>query len=123
MRNSLDRYEIVIVIIKIKEYRIWFVEDVEMSVDMNHHVIHLWEAELDIAIKTEEELKLENVLNHLPIEEPLFKLFDYHHSKPSQSFDVRSLYYVHSTETEIVFTVHRFIVYEMGISVSSFCAQ
>jgi hypothetical protein len=92
---------------------IWFVEDAEMSVDMNHHVIHLWEAELDIAIKTEEDWKWENVLNHLPIEEPLFKLFDYHHRKSPQSFDVRSLYYVHSTETEIVFTVHRFIVDEM----------
>lgn len=54
-----------------------------------------------------------NVLNHLSIEEPLFKLFDYHHRKTPQSFDVRSLYYVHSTETEIVFTVHRFIVDEM----------
>jgi competence CoiA-like predicted nuclease len=92
---------------------IWFVEDAEMSVDMNHHVIHLWEAELDIAIKTEEDWKWENVLNHLPIEEPLFKLFNYHHRKSPQSFDVRSLYYVHSTETEIVFTVHRFIVDEM----------
>jgi competence CoiA-like predicted nuclease len=92
---------------------IWFVEDAEMSVDMNHHVIHLWEAELDIAIKTEEDLKWENILNQLPIDEPLFKLFDYHHRKAPQSFDVRSLYYVHSTETEIVFTVHRFIVDEM----------
>jgi hypothetical protein len=92
---------------------IWFVEDAEMSVDMNHHVIHLWEAELDIAIKTEEDLKWENILNQLPIDEPLFKLFDYHHRKAPQSFDVRSLYYVHSTETEIVFTVHRFIVDEI----------
>lgn len=84
-----------------------------MSVDMNHHVIHLWEAELDIAIKTEEDLKWENILNQLPIDEPLFKLFDYHHRKAPQSFDVRSLYYVHSTETEIVFTVHRFFVDEI----------
>lgn len=92
---------------------IWFVEDAEMSVDMNHYVIHLWEAELDIAIKTEEDLKWENMLNHLPMDEPLFKLFDYHHRKTPRSFDVRSLYYVHSTETEIVFTVQRFIVDEM----------
>jgi hypothetical protein len=92
---------------------IWFVEDAEMSVDMKHHVIHLWEAELDIAIKTEEDLKWENVLNHLQIEEPLFQLFDYHHRKTPQSYDVRSLYYVHTTETEIIFTVHRFIVDEL----------
>jgi Protein of unknown function (DUF3895)/Competence protein CoiA-like family len=92
---------------------IWFVEDAEMSVDMKHHVIHLWEAELDIAIKTEEDLKWENVLNYLQIEEPLFQLFDYHHRKTPQSYDVRSLYYVHTTETEIIFTVHRFIVDEL----------
>lgn len=92
---------------------IWFVENAEMSIDINHQVIHLWEAELDIAIKTKEDLEWENVLNHLPIEESLFKLFDYHHRKTPEKFDVRSLYYVHSTETEIVFTVHRFIVDQM----------
>ncbi|AIE59875.1 hypothetical protein [Bacillus methanolicus] len=88
---------------------IWFVEDADRSVYMKHHVIHLWEADLDITIKTEEDLNWENVLNHLPIEELLFKLFDYHHSKTLQSFVVHSLYYVYSTETEIVFTVNRSI--------------
>ncbi|ELK21586.1 DUF3895 domain-containing protein [Anoxybacillus flavithermus] len=92
---------------------IWFVENAEMSIDIDHQVIHLWEAELDIAIKTKEDLEWENVLKHLPIEESLFKLFDYHHRKTPEKFDVRSLYYVHSTETEIVFTVHRFIVDQM----------
>jgi competence CoiA-like predicted nuclease len=44
---------------------IWFVEETEQSVDMDRRVIHLWEAELDIAVKMEEDLKWEATLDHL----------------------------------------------------------
>lgn len=88
---------------------IWFVEDAEQSIDMNHRVIHLWEAELDISIKTAEDLRWEETLNSLSLKYPLFELFNYHHKKVPSTYDIQSIYYVHSTEINIVFTVQRFI--------------
>lgn len=92
---------------------IWFVEDAELSLDLEYHVIHLWEAELDIAIKTEEDILWETALNNLEVNYSIYKLFDYYFKNLPKSYDVRSLYYVHTTDTNIVFTVHRFILDEI----------
>lgn len=88
---------------------IWFVEETEQSVDMNRRVIHLWEAELDIAVKMEEDQKWEAALDHLKTENNLFNLFNYHHQNAPSTYEVFSLYHVKSTETNITFTVQRFL--------------
>ncbi|MBM4761440.1 competence protein CoiA family protein [Bacillus sp. B15-48] len=88
---------------------IWFIEDVEQSVDMDHRVIHLWEAEYDIAIKTTEDVVWEKMINSMPLSDSIFDLFTYYHTKSPSFYDVQSVYYVHSTETSIEFTVQRFI--------------
>lgn len=88
---------------------IWFVEETEQSVDMDRRVIHLWEAELDIAVKMKEDLKWEDTLNHLKTENNLFDLFNYHHQNAPRKYEVFSLYYVKSSETNITFTVQRFL--------------
>jgi len=88
---------------------IWFIESAEQSIDLENRVIHLWEAELDLAIKTPEDLAWEVSLEQLSLRYPLFTLFNYYHKKSPRAYNVQSLYYVHSTDTNIVFTVQRFI--------------
>ncbi|WP_342431085.1 competence protein CoiA family protein [Neobacillus sp. FSL H8-0543] len=92
---------------------IWFVEDAELSIDLNNNVIHLWEAELDIALKTNEDLIWEAAINDLALNYSIYELFNYYHRSLPKSYDIKSLYYVHTSETHIVFTVHRFIIDEL----------
>lgn len=88
---------------------IWFVEETEQSIDMERRVIHLWEAELDIAVKMEEDIKWEEDINDLEIQNNLFDLFNYHYQSIPSNYEAFSLYYVKSTETNITFTVQRFM--------------
>ncbi|WP_211653310.1 DUF3895 domain-containing protein [Planococcus alpniumensis] len=88
---------------------IWFVEETEQSIDLAHRVVHLWEAELDIAIRMEEDIEWESAIKQLELNNNLFDIFDYHHQSLPTTLDVFSLYYVKSTETNITFTVQRFI--------------
>jgi len=99
---------------------VWFVENAEQSIDMEHRVIHLWEAELDIAIKTSEDLRWEDTLSTLSLKASLFELFTYHHKHSPASYDIRSLYFVHSTDTNILFTVQRFILDEVDYPYRAF---
>jgi len=88
---------------------IWFIEDVELSIDMDHRVIHLWEAEFDLAVKTAEDILWEDTINSLQLNQSLFDLFGYYHTDSPMTYDIQSVYYVQSTETSIKFTVQRFI--------------
>lgn len=88
---------------------IWFVEETEQSIDIAHRVVHLWEAELDIAVKMEEDQKWESAIKRLEITNNLFDVFKYHYKNLPDKMDVFSLYYVKSSETNITFTVQRFI--------------
>lgn len=94
---------------------IWFVEDRELADDYEHRVLHLWEAEYGLAIKTEEDYKWDKLLKELNEEFPgknIPYLFGYRaHGTMSQ--DVRSLYYVHSIGDEITFSVYRLILDQM----------
>jgi len=99
---------------------VWFIENSEQSIDMEHRVIHLWEAELDISIKTAEDLRWEEMLNSYKYKYPLFELFNYYHKNSPSFFDVNSLYYVHSTETNIVFEIQRFIKDEINYPFRAF---
>ncbi|WP_214793996.1 MULTISPECIES: competence protein CoiA family protein [unclassified Exiguobacterium] len=88
---------------------IWFIENTEQSLDLDRHVIHLWEAELNLAMKTPEDLMWETLLNEITCDQSLFELFDYHHQNTPDSYKVRSLYYIQSKEDSIQFYVRRFI--------------
>lgn len=88
---------------------IWFIEKTEQSIDLGRHVIHLWEAELNLAMKTPEDLMWETLLNEITYDQSLFELFDYHHQNTPDSYKVRSLYYIQSKEDSIQFSVRRFI--------------
>ena len=88
---------------------IWFIENTEQSIDLGRHVIHLWEAELNLAMKTPEDLMWETLLNETARDQSLFELFDYHHQNTPNSYKVRSLYYIQSKEDRIQFSVRRFI--------------
>ncbi|ACQ71045.1 hypothetical protein EAT1b_2122 [Exiguobacterium sp. AT1b] len=88
---------------------IWFVENTEQSIDLGRHVIHLWEAELNLAMKTPEDLMWETLLNETARDQSLFELFDYHHQNTPDSYKVRSLYYIQSREDSIQFSVRRFV--------------
>lgn len=93
---------------------IWFVEDRELADDYEHRVLHLWEAEYDLAIKTEEDQIWDQLINDIVDEFPNEKLLDLFHYKAygPMDVDVRSLYYVHSTGDEISFSVYRLILDE-----------
>ncbi|MED1876054.1 competence protein CoiA family protein [Brevibacillus borstelensis] len=91
---------------------VWFVEEQQMSIDMEHHVIHLWESEIDLAMKTEEDEKWDKLLQELATQGNLFEVFGYWKRSDSIKIDVKSIYYVYSTEEQIEFSVHRFIIDE-----------
>ncbi|WP_410512113.1 competence protein CoiA family protein [Paenibacillus sp. BR2-3] len=94
---------------------IWFVEDRELADDFEHRVLHLWEAEYGLAIKTEEDNKWDKLLNELSEEFPGYNiphLFGYRAHGP-MNHDVRSLYYVHSIGDEITFSMYRLILDQM----------
>ncbi|WP_176462619.1 competence protein CoiA family protein [Paenibacillus odorifer] len=94
---------------------IWFVEDRELADDYEHRVLHLWEAEYGLAIKTEEDYIWDKLLKELSEEFPgqnIPSLFGYR-AHGIMNRDVRSLYYVHSIGDEITFSVYRLILDQM----------
>ncbi|GGG07625.1 competence protein CoiA family protein [Paenibacillus abyssi] len=93
---------------------IWFVEDRELADDFEHRVLHLWEAEYGLAIKTEADRTwdafMEGIMQDFT-DHNILDLFGYRAYAPMQ-LDVRSLYYVHSAGDEITFSVYRLILDE-----------
>lgn len=66
----------------------------------------------NLCLKTVEDEKWEELLKSLPSEYSLFDIFGYHRKGMDIPLDVRSLYYVYSTDERIEFSVHRFILDE-----------
>lgn len=93
---------------------IWFIEEQELSFDYNNHVIHLWESEIDLAIKTPEDSIWDELLQELSggVTSSIFNAFDYWSQNKNVLLDTRSLYYVYSTDEGIDFSVHRFVIDE-----------
>lgn len=94
---------------------IWFIEDRELADDYGHRVLHLWEAEYSLAIKTEEDYKWDKLLKEMSEEFPgqnIPHLFGYR-AQGTMKPDVRSLYYVHSMGDDITFSVYRLILDQM----------
>ncbi|QGQ97557.1 competence protein CoiA [Paenibacillus psychroresistens] len=92
---------------------IWFVEDRELANDYGNRVIHLWEAEYELAIKTSQDTIWDYLLHKLDQEDPKQSIFDIFKYKKTidPSIDVKSLYYVHSGD-EMTFSVYRLILDE-----------
>ncbi|WP_025676894.1 competence protein CoiA family protein [Paenibacillus massiliensis] len=92
---------------------LWFIEEQELSLDWENHVIHLWESEINLSIKTEEDAKWDKLVNELN-SDMLYILdtFGYWRKKSTLELDTRSLYYIYSTQEGIDFSVHRFIIDE-----------
>jgi hypothetical protein len=93
---------------------IWFVEDRELADDLNNRVIHLWEAEYELAIKTGQDSEWDLLLDKLNQEDAKHSLFDiFKYKKDTDpSIDVKSLYYVHSVGDGMTFSVYRLILDE-----------
>ncbi len=99
---------------------LWFIEEQQLSEDMDNHVIHLWESELDLAIKTEEDLKWDVLLRELSTHDDLYSVFGYWKHGEVIPIDVRSVYYVYSTDERIEFSVHRFVIDERKFPFKAF---
>ncbi|NRF89828.1 competence protein CoiA [Paenibacillus frigoriresistens] len=93
---------------------VWFIEDRELADDLSNRVIHLWEAEQNLTLKTNADTQWDKFLLNLIMNYStydLFEVFNYH-KRSTLSIDVRSLYYVHSVGDEITFSVYRVILDE-----------
>lgn len=100
---------------------IWFIEEQELSLDWEHHVIHLWESEIDLSIKTVEDENWDKFISGINNNPPeLFDIFGYWQKGKRLALDTRSLYYIHSTQDSIDFSVHRLIIDEMQFPYRAF---
>ncbi|NOU72554.1 hypothetical protein GC098_14145 [Paenibacillus sp. LMG 31458] len=103
---------------------VWFVEDRELADDMDNRVIHLWEAEYNLTIKTEQDEvwdALLHELDHASVER-VYEIMGYK-ARKDLALDVRSLYYVHSLDEGIQFSVHRIILDEKFSPFRSFAVN
>lgn len=105
---------------------IWFVEDRELADDFTNRVVHLWETEYNLAIKTLEDSKWDSFISELAKEysnNNIPGLFGYKKRSSRLKIDVRSIYYVHSVGDEITCSVHRVILDEKTSPFRSFAVN
>jgi hypothetical protein len=88
---------------------IWFIEKKEQAVEVDKNAIVLWDAELVISSKTEEDRLWDNLLAQVINGSEFFNYFNYPIYNESVQIDVRSLYYINSNDERIVVTVQRFL--------------
>ena len=88
---------------------IWFIEKKEQAVEMDKNAIVLWDAELVISSKTEEDRLWDKLLAQVINGSEFFNYFNYPIYNESVEIDVRSLYYINSNDERIVVTVQRFL--------------
>ncbi|NBD25636.1 competence protein CoiA family protein [Paenibacillus glycinis] len=93
---------------------LWFIEDQELSLDWDNHVIHLWESEIDLSVKTKEDSNWDKLIQGLNEDLPtILDTLGYWRKNKEITLDTRSLYYIYSTNEGIDFSVHRFIIDEI----------
>lgn len=88
---------------------LWFVERKEWSIEKEKQAIVLWDAESSISLHTKEDKKWEAMIRPLAKNSSFFERFNYSPSMSAISLDIRSMYYIYSTEERIVVKVQRFI--------------
>jgi DNA-directed RNA polymerase subunit RPC12/RpoP len=88
---------------------IWFIEKKEQSIEKEKNAIILWDAEISISSKTNEDRKWELLLDGMIKDRNFFNYFNYPVSKAIPLIDVRSMYYIYSNEEKIVVKIQRFL--------------
>ena len=88
---------------------IWFVEKKEQSIEEEKHSIVLWDAELSISAKTNEDKEWDSLLSEIVKDKMFFHYFHYPVSMDNLVIDVRSMYYIYSNKDRIVVKVQRFL--------------
>jgi hypothetical protein len=88
---------------------IWFIEKEEQSIEKSKNALVLWDAELSISSKTEEDIKWDAMLTELVTDKQFFSYFNYPVSMDPPTVDVRSMYYIYSNGDRIVVKVMRFL--------------
>ncbi|EOR24344.1 hypothetical protein A499_08357 [Niallia nealsonii AAU1] len=88
---------------------IWFVEKKEQAIEREKNSIVLWDAELTIAAKTNQDREWDSLLASLMKDTMFFKYFNYPVSTENIAIDVQSMYYIYSNEDRIVVKVQRFL--------------
>lgn len=88
---------------------IWFIEKEEQSIEMSKNALVLWDAELSISSKTEEDKKWDHMLTELIKDQHFFAYFHYPVSMDPPTVDVRSVCYIYSNVDRTVVKVMRFL--------------
>jgi hypothetical protein len=88
---------------------IWFIEKKEQSIEKEKNAIILWDAEISISSKTNEDRKWELLLERMIEDRNFFNYFNYPVSMAKPLIDVRSMYYIYSNEEKIVVKVQRLL--------------
>lgn len=88
---------------------IWFIEKNEQAVEIEKNAIVLWDAELAISSKTEEDCQWDKFLAQIIKDRDFFNYFNYPFYNERVEIDVRSLYYIYSNDERIVVKVQRFL--------------
>ncbi len=88
---------------------IWFIEKKEHSIEKEKNSIVLWDAELTISLKTNEDMLWDSFLGDIIQDRSFFRYFNYPVDMDDLPIDVRSMYYIYSNEDGIVVRVQRFL--------------
>jgi hypothetical protein len=88
---------------------VWFIEKKEQSVERDKNSIVLWDAELTISLKSNEDRLWDSLLRDMIHDRRFFSYFNYPITMDDLIVDVRSMYYIYSKENGIVVKVQRFL--------------
>ncbi|SEO09093.1 Competence protein CoiA-like family protein [Terribacillus saccharophilus] len=87
---------------------IWFIEKKEQAIEKDKNSLMLWDAELSIASKTEEDKKWTDLISRELEDKNFFKYFNYKTSF-SGDIDIKSLFYIYNNPERIVVKVQHFL--------------
>jgi len=87
---------------------VWFIEKKEQTIEKNKNSLILWDAELSIASKTEEDEKWADLISGEITDKDFFRYFNYQTSF-NGDIDVKSLFYIYNNPERIVIKVQHFL--------------
>lgn len=88
---------------------LWFVEMKEHAIEKDKRAIVLWDAESVISLKTDEDKNWDAFLQPIVKDRSFFHVFNYAPSMDKIHVDVKSMYYIYSTDENVVIKVQRFV--------------
>jgi Competence protein CoiA-like family len=87
---------------------VWFIEKKEQAIEKDKNSIILWDAELSIASKTEEDNKWTNLISQELNDKHFFKYFNYPTFFTGE-IDIKSIFYIYNKPERIVVKVQHFL--------------